>query len=213
MIRDRRVYVVDDDASVRSSLVFFLKTLDMQARPCSGGREFLENLGSFQAGAVLLDLRMPETDGLAVLEAMGRRIGHFPVIVMTGHGDIGTAVRAMKLGASDFLEKPFEEQALTEALDRAFGQLATQIDAARSVDQALQRLQTLTPREADVLGGLAEGLPNKVIAYRLNLSVRTVEMHRASMMDRLQVRSLSEALRLVFLAGGLPHRPETPGDE
>lgn len=197
----RRVYVVDDDASVRSSLVFLLRALGADARPCSSGQQFVDGFGYNESGVVLLDLRMPGIDGMETLEFIKRAPKIYAVVVMTGHGDIATAVRAMKAGAVDFLEKPFEEEALTFALDNAFAALNSQIYSRRSVETALALLNDLTAREADVLAGLSDGLPNKLIAHHLGLSVRTVEMHRASLMERLGVRSLSDALRLVFLSG------------
>jgi two-component system response regulator FixJ len=146
-------------------------------------------------------VRLPGVDGLQVLEAMHDRLAQFPVIVMTGHGDVATAVRAMKLGASDFHEKPFDEAALLDTLARLFAALDKQVEADDHQAAAQARLALLTKRELDVLRGLAAGLPNKLLAYELGLSVRTVEMHRANMMTRLGVRSLPEALRLAYLAG------------
>jgi two-component system response regulator FixJ len=175
----------------------------------SSGRAFLDAAPDADPGCVLLDVRMPEIDGLQVIEMLGARITQLPVIVMTGHGDIATAVRAMKLGASDFLEKPFEEAALIETIERVFVTLGQHVLVADRCSDAKCRLDTLTKRENDVLCGLASGLSNKVLAYRLGLSVRTVEMHRSNMMNRLAVRSLPEALRLAYLAGAIPNEAGT----
>lgn len=201
MTLTRQVYVVDDDAMVRSSTAYFLAASGHAARMWRSGQEFLDELPVLSPGCVLLDVRLPGVDGLQVLEAMHDRLAQFPVIVMTGHGDVATAVRAMKLGASDFHEKPFDEAALLDTLARLFAALDKQVEADDHQAAAQARLALLTKRELDVLRGLAAGLPNKLLAYELGLSVRTVEMHRANMMTRLGVRSLPEALRLAYLAG------------
>jgi two-component system response regulator FixJ len=198
---DRIVYVVDDESEVRRSLGFFLKAADYLPRPYLNGEDFLADARDLAPGCVLLDLRMSELDGLAVIERLGDRLRRLPVILMTGHGDIGTAVRAMKLGAVDFLEKPFEEPVLIEALERAFAMLSRDVREDRDRREAERLIETLSPRERDVLTLLSDGKSNKEVAIALDLSVRTVEMHRATMFDRLGVRTLPEALRLAFRAG------------
>lgn len=200
-VSERIVYVVDDESEVRRSLGFFLKTAGYLPRPYLNGRDFLTDVRDIVPGCVLLDLRMPEIGGLTVLEKLGDRSSRLPVIVMTGHGDVAIAVRAMKLGAIDFLEKPFEEPALIKALERGFAILERDIAEERERSAAERRIETLTPRERDVLVLLSEGKSNKEVAIALDLSVRTVEMHRATMFDRLGVRSLPEALRIAFRAG------------
>jgi two-component system response regulator FixJ len=139
-------------------------------------------------------------DGLEVQQALRDRGISLPVIIMTGHGDVTLAVQAMKAGAIDFIEKPFEKAELLAALDQAFERLARSKAAKERAKDASVRLQALTPREREVLDGLAEGLPNKTIAYDLGISPRTVEIHRANLMTKLEVRSLSEALRIAFAA-------------
>lgn len=201
MHQAKRVYVVDDDSQVRLSLVFLLNTSGFTARSFDGGASFLENVATLPPGCVMLDLRMPGMDGLTVMEALKGRLDDFPVIVVTGHGDISTAVRAMKLGARDYLEKPFVEELVLEALTQAFNALKACQSVTDGRVAAANRISKLTPREVDVLCGLVDGLPNKIIAYNLQLSTRTIEMYRASMMDRLGVRSLPEALRLAYIAG------------
>jgi two-component system response regulator FixJ len=201
MTLSKHVYVVDDDSMVRSSTGYFLDSSGYAARMWDSGQAFLDDMAGLSPGCVLLDVRMPQIDGLQVIELMHDRLAQLPVIIMTGHGDIATAVHAMKLGASDFHEKPFDEATLIETLDRLFAALDKQVEADDQRADAAQRLKQLTKREVDILQGLAEGLPNKVLAYRLGLSVRTVEMHRSNMMIHLGVRSLPEALRLAFLAG------------
>jgi two-component system response regulator FixJ len=200
-VSERIVYVVDDESEVRRSLGFFLKTAGYLPRPYLNGEDFLADVRNIAPGCLLLDVRMPEMGGLSVLEELGSRSRRLPVIVMTGHGDIAIAVRAMKLGAIDFLEKPFEEEILIKALERGFAILERDIEEERERSAAANRMETLTPRERDVLTLLAEGKSNKEVAIALDLSVRTVEMHRATMFDRLGVRTLPEALRIAFRAG------------
>jgi two-component system response regulator FixJ len=195
------VYVVDDDIDVRRSIGFFLKTVGYTPRPFLSGSDFLAEASNLAPGCVLLDIRMPGADGLQVTEQLGIRRARLPVIVMTGHGDIATAVRAMRLGAIDFLEKPFSDDLLTEALRRGFLTIQLESDADRERFHAERRISALTPRERDVLHLLADGNSNKEVAIALGLSVRTVEMHRATMFDRLDVRTLPEALKLAFRAG------------
>lgn len=197
----KHVYIVDDDVEVRTSLTFFLSSAGYFARPSGGGVAFLADVDNLQPGCVLLDIRMPELDGIEVIEALGDRIDRFPVVVMTGHGDVATAVRAMKHGASDFLEKPFAEDVVMEIIDRVFETLKAGTSARSERSEARARIESLTRREHDVLEGLAAGLSNKIIAYRLGLSIRTVEMHRASMMAHLAVRTLPDALRLAYVCG------------
>ncbi|TRW16671.1 response regulator transcription factor [Glacieibacterium frigidum] len=200
----RIVYIVDDDAVVRASLAFFLKAAGFATRSYASGRDFIADVTSLRLGCILLDVRMPDFDGFDVLAALGDRTSAMPAIVMTGHGDVATAVRAMKLGASDFLEKPCDEDEMIATLERAFVVLEDHALDMTSQDAARAIIARLTQREHDVLHGLIEGRSNKVLAYELGLSVRTVEMHRASMMDRLGVRTLPDALRIAFRAGILP---------
>jgi len=206
----RIVYVVDDDAIVRASTAFFLKSAGFATRSYGSGRDFIADVASLRLGCVLLDIRMPDFDGFDVLAALGARIASMPTIVMTGHGDVATAVRAMKLGANDFLEKPCEEDAMIATLERAFTVLEDHALDLTTQDAARAIIARLTQREDDVLRGLIEGRSNKVLAYELGLSVRTIEMHRASMMERLGVRTLPDALRIAFRAGILPMTMPVP---
>lgn len=194
------VYVVDDEGEVRRSLGFFLKTAGFLPRPFLNGEDFLAEADGLAPGCVMLDVRLSGVSGLEVLERLGPR-QRLPMIVMTGHGDVATAVMAMKLGAIDFLEKPFGEDALAAALRRGFELLKhrTRRDSERREAEGL--IASLTPREHNVLVLLSEGKSNKEVANLLDLSVRTVEMHRAAMFDRLGVRSLPEALKIAFRAG------------
>jgi two-component system response regulator FixJ len=206
---ERIVYVVDDESDVRRSLGFFLKAAGFRPRPYLNGEDFLADADDLASGCVLLDMRMPEMDGMTVIERLGSRLRRLPVVLMTGHGDIGTAVRAMKLGAVDFMEKPFEEPVLVEALERAFAMMSRDVAEERDRRDAERQIDALTPRERDVLALLADGKSNKEVAIALDLSVRTVEMHRATMFDRLGVRTLPEALRLAFRAG-MDLEPQAP---
>ena len=198
---ERIVYLVDDDEAIRRSAGFMLKTSGFQVKAYVSGVELLKDVRELSPGCILLDARMPEMDGLQVQQALQERgIGH-PVIVMTGHGDVTVAVQAMKAGAVDFIEKPFEKAQLLSALEEGFSRIAQAGRSTKRADEARVRLQALTPRERDVLEGLVRGHPNKTIAYGLDISPRTVEIHRANLMGKLGVASLSEALRIAFAAG------------
>jgi two-component system response regulator FixJ len=193
--------VVDDDEAIRRSASFMLKTAGFQVQVHDSGVSLLRELRHLEAGCILLDVRMPEMDGLQVQEELRKAGCLFPVVVMTGHGDIAVAVQAMKAGAIDFIEKPFEKQTLLQALEVGRDRLEKANASTTRAEEAEARLNVLTPRERDVLVGLVRGLPNKTIAYDLGISPRTVEIHRANLMDKLDVRSLSEALRIAFAAG------------
>ncbi len=196
----RLVHLVDDDAAIRRSVGFMLKTSGYDARTYETGAELLKCAGDLDSGCILLDIRMPGMDGLEVQKALQERGVRLPVIIMTGHGDVTLAVKAMKAGAADFIEKPFAKETLLGSLDEGFRRLSqAEVTGDRRKDAEV-RLQALTPRERDVLDGLAQGLPNKTIAYDLGISPRTVEIHRANLMSKLAVRSLSEALRIAFAA-------------
>lgn len=194
------LYVVDDDDAIRRSLSFLLKTSGFAVQVFEGGLPFLKAAATLAPGCVLLDVRMPDMDGLEVQRELRARGIMLPVIIMTGHGDIDMAVAAMKAGASDFIEKPFEKATLLACIESARKQsIATRGVGARA-QEAQARLNILTDREREVLDGLVEGLPNKTIAYDLGISPRTVEIHRANLMQKLEVRSLAEALRIAFHA-------------
>jgi two-component system response regulator FixJ len=199
---DRKlVHIVDDEDAIRRSASFMLKTSGYAVATWATGVAFLKEVRHLEEGCVLLDVRMPDMDGLEVQQALLERGVTMPVIVLTGHADVSIAVRAMKAGAVDFLEKPFEKAVLVAAIEMAFDRLAKADGAAARAAKANVVLGVLTPREREVLDGLAQGLPNKTIAYDLGISPRTVEVHRANLMAKLDVRSLSDALRLAFAAG------------
>lgn len=195
------IYVVDDDEAIRRSLGFMLKISGFSVRSFESGFSFLKQVGTLDHGCVLLDVRMPDVDGLEVQRELRARGIILPVIIMTGHGDVGMAVAAMKAGATDFIEKPFDKAALLAGIESALVQAAAHRDAELRGDEARARLNILTDREREVLKGLVDGLPNKSIAYDLGISPRTVEIHRANLMQKLDVHSLSETLRIAFQAG------------
>lgn len=201
----RLVHLIDDEDAVRRSASFLLKTSGYDVRAYPSGVAFLKEARHPDHGCILLDVRMPEMDGLEVQRELNERGVALPVIVLTGHGDVVTAVTAMKQGAIDFLEKPFDRESLFAALDRGFERLARAGDAEVESQEAAVRVAALTGRERDVLRGLVAGNPNKTIAFDLGISPRTVEVHRANLMTKLEVRSLSEALRIAFAAGLSAH--------
>ncbi|MDF7776570.1 response regulator [Sphingomonas sp. AOB5] len=196
----RTVYIVDDDDAVRASLHSLLSVRsDLIIRSYRSGDAFLEEAGDLDPGVVLLDFHMPGSTGLDVLESIQGR--EFAAIILTGQGNVALAVQAMKAGALDFMEKPYEAEALMQVLERAFATLEESSETSARLDAAKGKIAKLSPRETDVLKGLIEGRSNKVIAYELDISPRTVEIYRANLMEKLEVRSLSEALRIAFAAG------------
>lgn len=197
----RTIYIVDDDDAVRASLHSLLSVrADLVIRGYRSGDAFLEDAHELEPGVLLLDFHMPGSSGLDVLKAV-RGIGMFAPIILTGQGNVTLAVQAMKAGALDFIEKPYEADVLMRLIDTAFSRLEQDSDAAARTDAAKAKIAKLSPRETDVLMGLIEGQANKVIAYNLDISPRTVEIYRANLMEKLEVRSLSEALRIAFAAG------------
>ena len=178
-----------------------LSTSGFAVETWESGVAFLKAVRHVDEGCILLDVRMPDMDGLEVQQTLNELGITMPVIILTGHGDVSIAVRAMKAGAVDFIEKPFEKAVLLPAIEAAFGRLGASADEVARRGEAELMLGKLTPREREVLDGLARGFPNKTIAYDLNISPRTVEVHRAHLMEKLEVRSLSDALRIAFAAG------------
>ena len=199
MTAERTVHVVDDDAAVRRSLERLLDAAGFRAVSYETPMAFLASAPGLSSGCVLLDVRMPGMDGLTLQARLAKLDNHLPVVVMTGQGDVQTAVRAMKAGAVDFIEKPYDDGVLLKAIELALS-LPRQSDRNREAAEAAQRVAALSPRERQVLDALVAGRPNKVIAYDLGISARTVEVHRARMMERLGVRQLAEAIRLAVMA-------------
>jgi two-component system response regulator FixJ len=198
---NRTIFLVDDDEAIRHSASFMLRHAGYIVKTFPDGISFLEQVSKDHDGCILLDVRMPGMDGLAVQTALNERGINMPVIILTGHGDVPVAVEAMKGGAIEFLEKPYEKTALVTAIENAYDLLDSQSADDKRGNDAKAKLTHLTPREMDVLECLVAGQTNKGIAQTLNISPRTVEIHRAHMMEKLDADSLSTALRLAFLAG------------
>jgi len=194
------IAVVDDDDAVRHSTAGLLKRAGHRVESFTSGAEFLASDLPEDLVCVLLDMRMPGMDGLAVMRALRERRRALPIVVLTGHGDVPMAVEAMRLGAIDFLEKPYPPAALLEAIMRAC--TAPTVAAGYPVNELAQaRVAALSDRQRDVLRGILRGQPNKIIAWELGLSIRTVETYRAQMLEKLGVRGTAEAVRLAIAAG------------
>jgi len=199
MTSNRIVHIVDDDAAVRRAMGRLLRSAGFETAAYDTAQAVLNVAPSLSSGCILLDLRMPGMDGLELLARMGEFGIDLPVIVLTGHGDVPTAVKAMKAGAVDFIEKPIDEDQLLGAIQAA---LAERKPGERhyAIVRASEQMALLSPRERRVLEAIAGGRQNKLIAYDLGISVRTVEVHRAHMLDRLGVRNIAEAIRIAVLA-------------
>lgn len=196
------VHLVDDEDTVRRAATFLLRSAGYEVRGYASGAALLGALDRSERGCVLLDARMPGMDGLQVLAELRARGNAMPVILLAAHGDVPTAVAAMKAGAVDLVEKPIDERTLLPAVEAAFRRRPGPRTLASAGDEDAQaRIANLTAREQDVLRGLVRGQANKTIAHSLGISPRTVEVHRANVMGKLGVRSLPEALRVVFAAG------------
>lgn len=194
------VFVVDDETPIRDALRMLLRSVGLATRAYANAHDFLRELEPTVHGCLLADVRMPGMSGLELLETLRTKHPRLPVIIITGHGDVAMAVRAMKAGATDFIEKPFNDQVLLDAVHRA---LAQSRHDARTLPERAEidaRLATLTPREREVMQLVVEGKPNKVIGTRLDLSTRTVEVHRAKVMEKMQAGSLAELVRMAIAA-------------
>ncbi|WP_020698453.1 response regulator FixJ [Reyranella massiliensis] len=201
MPTDRVVHVIDDDEVVRQSLAFLLSSAGFAVRVHESAVAFLNVLPEVQEGCVVTDIRMPQMDGLELQRRLHEMRTALPVIVMTGHGDVPLAVEAMKAGAIDFIEKPFDDEILLSAIRSALARRArdSERDARRTAIR--DRIQRLSEREREVLERLAAGKVNKVIAYDLGISPRTVEIYRANVMTKMQADSLSDLIRMVLVEG------------
>ncbi len=194
------VYIVDDDAAVRRSLEWLVASVGLQARPLASAREFLDAFDAARPGCLVLDLRMPDMSGLELQEQLAARGLAVPTIMITAYGEVPAAVRAMRAGAVDFVQKPFSDQALLERIQEAVAR-ARQVHHERRDAAALaERLNQLSRREAQVMFGLAEGLANKQIAARLGLSEKTVEVYRSRLLKKLRVRTVAELVRIALRA-------------
>lgn len=199
MTPDGVVHLIDDDAPVRQALAFMLTSAGFAVRAYPSASAFLDALERLQPGCIVTDVRMPGISGLELQRQLQARDIRLPVIIMTGHGDIALAVEAMKAGAVDFIEKPFTDEVMIAAIRIAFDRQAQASKRQQEMAPIGPRLRTLSKREAEILEGLVKGLPNKTIAYDLNISARTVEVHRANIMTKMQAGSLAELVRMVFL--------------
>ncbi len=203
MTNKGKVYVIDDDEAMRDSLNFLLESADFNVTLFETAQNFLDALPGLEFGCVVSDVRMPGIDGIELLKRMKTGHSAFPILIMTGHGDVPLAVEAMKLGAVDFLEKPFEDDRLIGMIDAAIRRAEP---AARSdviTQEIVARVATLSPRERQVMDGLIAGLSNKLIARDYDISPRTIEVYRANVMTKMQANSLSELVRLAMRAGVL----------
>jgi two-component system response regulator FixJ len=196
------VHVIDDDADVRQSLAFLLSAAGLAVRVHESAVAFLQVLPEVEEGCVITDIRMPQVDGLELQRRLRDLKSGLPVIVMTGHGDVPLAVEAMKGGAVDFIEKPFDDEVLLSAVRAALVWRARQSDRDARAVEIQARIQRLSDREREVLDRLVAGKANKVIAYELGISPRTVEVYRANVMTKMQADSLSELVRMALLDGG-----------
>lgn len=201
------VYVIDDDDAVRQSLEFLLKTAKIKAQSFDSAKAFLEVLPQVKSGCIITDIRMPEMTGIDLLRHVKELKLDIPVIVITGHGDIALAVEAMKAGAVDFLEKPFDDEMILSSVRAALNKDADSAWQKAELTQISEKLAALSNREYQVLEGLVAGKPNKIIAYDLGISPRTVEIYRANLMTKMGANSLSDLVRMAMTGGIL----ETPG--
>jgi len=196
------VFVVDDDAVVRNAVALLIRSVGMRAEICSSADEFLARYDSAQPGCLVLDIRLPGTSGLQLQEILAQRGIALPIIMLSGYGTIEMAVRAVKNGAFDFLEKPFRDQELLDRVQQAISHdLNTRAERARR-NQVRELMSTLTPREREVLDRVVDGQSNKQIASGLGLSHKTIEYHRSKIMEKLQVDSIAELVRAALAARG-----------
>lgn len=194
------VHVIDDDDAVRDALAELLEADGIVAHVHASAREFLDKASSLDRGCVVTDVRMPEMSGLELLRELQARSLNLPVIVLSGEADVAMAVEALKNGAAEFIEKPFDDEAILAAVRKALARLELDDEAATRRAQNTQRLDSLTGRETDVLAGLVAGHSNKVIALDLGISPRTVEVYRSNLMFKMRAASLSELVRLALYA-------------
>jgi len=197
------VYVIDDDAAMRDSLNFLLDSAGFGVTLFDDAQAFLDALPGLTFGCVVSDVRMPGIDGIELLKRMKAQQSPFPILIMTGHGDVPLAVEAMKLGAVDFLEKPFEDDRLTVMIESAIRQAEPTARSEAVAQDIAARVASLSPRERQVMEGLIAGLSNKLIAREYDISPRTIEVYRANVMTKMQANSLSELVRLAMRAGML----------
>lgn len=197
---DPIVYVIDDDESARHSLEFLLDVAGIRVRSFASADAFLKSSPPLAGACVVTDVRMPGTSGVELAEELRKRGAAAPVIVITGHADVPLAIQAMKAGAADFIEKPFDDEVMLTAIRGALAQQAGGDQARAERQQVLDRIATLSPRELEVMDGLVAGQANKAIAFDLEISARTVEVYRANVMMKMQAKTLSELVRMVTVS-------------
>jgi len=195
------VHVIDDDEAMRESLAFLLGTAGIEVQAYESATAFLDVAPKIKTGCVITDVRMPGLSGVDLLRRLRELKVDLPVIVITGHGDVTLAVQAMKIGAIDFLEKPFDDEVLLASVRSALNQLDRDSERQAERSEIEARLAALSKRERDVLDGLVGGLANKQIAYDLGISPRTIEIYRANLMTKMQAASLSDLVRMALIAG------------
>ena len=195
------VHIIDDDDALRESLVFLLRTAGIEGKAYAGAKAFLDALPDLNLSCVITDVRMPDMSGIDLLRRLKELKIAAPVIVVTGHGDVALAVEAMKIGAVDFLEKPFDDEVLLASVEAALRQRGGQTKRDSERAEIEGRVAALSPRERDVLGGLVAGRANKQIAFDLGISPRTVEIYRANLMNKMQAGSLSDLVRMALVIG------------
>lgn len=203
-IDDYVVHIVDDEEPVRKSLAFLLTTIGFTVRVHESATSFLATLRDGGKACLVTDLRMPDMSGVELLERLNERNSMIPAVVITGQGDVPMAVAAMKAGAVDFIEKPFEDGLLVDAIKKAASRLEESGNSLEDAAALRGRLEQLTERERQVLGLIVAGLPNKSIGYDLSISPRTVEVHRANIMAKMKARNLAELVRMAMLLGFVP---------
>jgi two-component system response regulator FixJ len=199
---DKVVHVIDDDPAMRDSLAFLFESAGLAVKTYDSAVGFLDHAGALEPGCILTDVRMPQMSGLELVDRLKALSVGLPVIVMTGHADVPLAIQAMKAGVLDFIEKPFDDEALLSAIRAGLAE-AEQLDQRDGELKAVRdKISSLSGREGEVLEGLVAGKPNKIIAYDLGISPRTVEIYRANLMSKMGARSLSELVRLALAARG-----------
>ena len=203
MANESFVHIIDDDAAVRDSLKFLLEAAQLPVRTYESAADFLKVLPGVKTGCVITDVRMPDVTGIELLRQVRSAAYSLPVIVMTGHGDIPLAVEAMKIGAIDFFEKPFDDDAFLAAVRLALKRKEREEKRESDRTELHGRIAALSARERQVLEGLVAGQANKIIAFNLEISPRTVEIYRANVMTKMQAKSLSELVRMALIAGVL----------
>jgi two-component system response regulator FixJ len=204
------VHIIDDDDAVRDSLAFLLTSSGIRAETHASAAVFLEHFAAASIGCIVTDIRMPDISGIDLLRQVKERDPALPVIVITGHGDVPLAVEAMKLGAADFLEKPFDDDALLAAIRSALDRDRERDEQEERLAEFRNRLASLSTREREVLEGLVAGHPNKIIAYDLGISPRTVEVYRANVMTKMKASTLSDLVRIALVTGFVPSEPPAP---